>query len=72
MTYQPLSLKQCEEIVDKGTLYRPAKSHYGRDVIVICDRCREVVDMCIGYGDDKDLCLSCAAYILEKRKENWI
>jgi len=66
-TYQPLSLKQCKKIVDNGTLYDPAGLHYNNGGYVICDRCREHITVCIGYGTKNDLCLPC----IEKVKADW-
>jgi hypothetical protein len=61
--YQPLSFKQLKEIVDNGTLYDPAKNHYQRETIVICDRCRQDINVCIGYSKNYDLCLECVQYV---------
>lgn len=66
--HHPLSLKQYKEIIDKGTLYNPAGNHYGKEVItVICDRCREIANVCIGYDQNNDLCMPCVTKI----KEEW-
>jgi len=48
------------KVIDHGTYFFPAWKHYGRQTIVVCDRCNEShIKACIGF-DDKDLCLSCA------------
>jgi hypothetical protein len=65
--YQPLSLKQCKEIIDGGKLYNPAGTRYGNNVYVICDRCRKHIYICIGYGNNNDLCLACA----DKVRQEW-
>lgn len=62
-TYTPLPLKKLKEIVDKGECYDPAYNHYGRVTRVMCDRCRNYITVCIGYGKNHDLCLPCGEIV---------
>ena len=43
-----------------GTYYNPASNHYGKEVNVICDKCKKNgLNVCIGW-QTFDLCLKCA------------
>lgn len=56
-----------QEVLDFGTFYCPAWKHYGRQVNVICDRCKsERLGACIGYGQ-QDLCMICVHEITQSR-----
>jgi len=55
-------------VVEKGTFFYPAFTHYGKETNVCCDFCsKSNLDSCIGYGD-KDLCLRCVELFVENEK----
>lgn len=57
-------------ICKNGKYFNPAKNHYQKDCIVICDRCsKENLEECIGF-EKQDLCISCVNYLIKKFKIN--
>jgi hypothetical protein len=57
------------ETYQKGIYYNPANKHYNNpNGTVSCDRCkREDIKVCIGYGENYDLCMTCVDEISKIR-----
>ena len=55
----PLTNRRLKKIAEKGIVYDPAGKHYNKNGNVICDKCRKMVNVAIGYSDNNDLCLEC-------------
>ena len=62
-----LSLDTLINIVKNCVNYKPAWKHYNKEVVVACDKCKEIIDECVGF-DGYDLCLCCVKTIKEENK----
>ena len=60
INYDMYTGSSYNKVIDFGSFYNPAWKHYGKYVIVGCDRCgKNNINSCIGFGS-QDLCLICA------------
>lgn len=66
----PLYEDRFNSLLDNGKFYYPAWNHYGRRVVVVCDRCKmSDLDACVGYGGS-DLCLMCVEELTKSSRKS--